>query len=63
MRDHLNEVAALLGEGDGDAGEAKALRLAAMQFQTAASLIHRAKALRSTCCAIQLQFGACRCGA
>jgi len=60
MRDHLNEVAAMLVEMDAaEAGEAKGLREVARQFGGLTAQMHRAKALRSVCCWQQLQFGDC----
>ena len=59
MSQHLIEVADLLGD-DAEAGEAKSLREVARQFGAATAKMHRAKALRETCCWQQLQFGSCK---
>ena len=59
MRDHLNEVANLLG-GDAEAGEALGLRAVARQFGGLTAAMYRAKALRSVCCRAALQFGDCK---
>jgi len=58
---HLTGLSDALTEGGSEAGEARALRIAAAQCKAAEAAIFRAESLRESCCWEAVSFGSCRC--